>query len=157
MFPPTWTKHVLSKAPVETHSRESSAISVKFTCALTISNRLAFPAMLSSGVTSTSCRSMIKVNPRPRALEHPRCHANPTAPVTISPRRTLRKLRTTAARHQIAADGTTIANSSCWLFTPFKYLQSYAPSSVAGEPSHPYLSHLILPHKSISPVNLSTP
>lgn len=96
-------------------------------------------------------------NPRPREAERPCCHTNPTAPVAISPWRTLRKLWTTAAHHQIPTDRTTIANPSCWLFTPSKYLQTYAPSSAAGEPSYPYLSHLILPHKSISPVNLSTP
>lgn len=72
----------------------------------------------------------------------------------------IKELCTTTARGTTTlwADWTSVGNSSSWLFTHFKYLQTYrAPSSAAGKPSYTYLSHLIFPHKSISQVNLSTP
>lgn len=72
----------------------------------------------------------------------------------------IEELCTTTARGTTTlwADWTSVGNSSSWLFTHFKYLQTYrAPSSAAGKPSYTYLSHLIFPHKSISQVNLSTP
>ena len=106
----------------------------------------------------------------PRGASLLYCHANPVAPIAIFslkdiqrqalwPSHAVRKLCTTTAcgTTKLRIDWTSIGNTSSWLFTPFKYLQTYAPSSAAGEPSYTYLSHLIFPHKSISPVNLSTP
>lgn len=98
------------------------------------------------------------------------CHTSPIAPTAIFPLQdvwrqalwpshAVRKLCTTTAcgTTKLQIDWASIGNSSSWLFTPFKYLQTYAPFAAAGEPSYTYLSHLIFPHKSISPVNLSTP
>lgn len=107
----------------------------------------------------------------PTGASPPYCHTNPIAPTAtlplkdvqrkaLWPSHAVRKLCTTIPRGptKLRIHWTSIGNSSSWLFTPFKYLQTYrAPSSAAGKPSYTYLSHLIFPHKSISPVNLSTP